>query len=188
MLRGHALGDETMKYVIAAAFALASLAAHSQELHSSGPYLGFGLGYLDYEENVEGMSLSDSTTAYRIFGGYRFNENFSLEGGWGATSDLKETVSFGGLPVDITADYEIKTVRLLGTVPFDSVSLFGGIGYYDADLDVSASIAGLGGVSAEGSDSGATLVGGVEFALKRVSLRAEYEWFDTDSNVDASVL
>src|SRR5690606_40553701 len=98
MLRGHALGDETMKYVIAAAFALASLAAHSQELHSSGPYLGFGLGYLDYEENVEGMSLPEARTPSRIFAGFGSKENSPLEAEWGAPTDLKEPVSSAALP------------------------------------------------------------------------------------------
>lgn len=177
-----------MKYIIGAALVLASLAAHSQELKTSGAYMGFGLGYLDYEESEAGFSFSDSTTAYRLLGGYRFSENFAVEGGWGATSDLKDTVSVSGVSVDVKGDYEIMSVRALGTIPLDSVSLFGGVGYYDAELSVTASVAGFGSISADGNDSGAALIGGVEFLLNRVSLRAEYEWFDTDSNIDASTL
>ena len=30
-------------------------------------------------------------SAYRIIGGYRFNDNFALEGGWGKTGDLEES-------------------------------------------------------------------------------------------------
>ena len=177
-----------MKYVLAAALALASVSAYSQELGTSGPYMGFGLGYLDYEQSDAGLSMSDGTTAYRLFGGYRFNENFAVEGGWGTTSDLKDSVVVGGNTFSVNGDYEIMTVRALGAVPFDMVSLFGGVGFYDADQSVSLSINGAPLGSFDGSDSGATVIGGVEFSLNRVSLRAEYEWFDTDSTIDASVL
>jgi hypothetical protein len=34
-------------------------------------------------------------------------------------------------------------VRTLGFLPFEKVSLLGGVGYYDADLDATVSVTGL---------------------------------------------
>lgn len=183
-----------MKYLLAVVCAITSVSSYAQE--SSGAYMGFGVGSFDYAESdaASGISLSDNASAYRLFGGYRFSENFSVEGGWGATGDLKDTVTatlpgFGTMSFDTAADFEVLTVRALGRLPFDNVALFGGVGYYDSEVDVSVSVQGIGEVgSGSGSDSGATIIGGLEFAVSRVNLRAEYEWFDTDSSVDASML
>lgn len=173
-----------MKFAPFAILCLASIpAAHAQE--TSGLYAGFALGLLDYEEEITAsIAFEDSTPAYRILGGFAFSDNFALEVGWGASSDLED--SFGA--ATITADYEVVTLRALGMMPFDNVSLLAGVGYYDAEITARGSIAGLGQLTAEDSDSGATLVGGVQFNLESgVSIRGEFEWFDTASEVDAWV-
>jgi OOP family OmpA-OmpF porin len=145
--------------------------------------MGFSIGTFDYEENDAGLGLSfsDSTSAYRLFGGYQFNDNFAVEGGWAATGDIEDSI--GGL-VSVSADYEILSVRALGIAPLDRMSLFGGVGYYDADVSVTATVPGIGQFEADGSDSGATLIGGIHFDLKRLGIRAEYEWFDSEDAVD----
>ena len=176
-------------FVAALSLGLTQL-SHAQEM--SGAYMGFALGSLDYEEVDAdlGIALSDTTSAYRLIGGYRFTDNFAVEAGWGATSDIEDSFSevvpgFGTITVNVKADYEVLTVRALGIVPLTSLSLFGGVGYYDSELNASVSVTGFGAVGeAEGSDSGATLVGGLQYDLDRVSVRGEYEWFDTDSNVE----
>lgn len=172
--------------MLACAALFASSAAVAQDA-SEGAYLGVSVGSFDYEETVEAFDVefSDSTTAYRIFGGYRFNDNFALEAGWGATGDLEEAYSDGVDTAIIRGDYEVLTLRGLAIAPFESVSLYGGVGYYDATLDASATVVGIGQMRFEGDDSGATLVGGLQFDFEKVSIRGEYEWFDTDSNVDA---
>jgi outer membrane protein with beta-barrel domain len=161
----------------------------------SGGYIGFALGVVDYEEADEdlGETLSDTSSAYRVLGGYRFSDNFAVEGGWSRTSNLEESIVesipfFGTLTLDVDAELEVLTVRALGFIPFSKVSLFGGAGYYDAEANVSVSVAGFGNAEGEGeaSDSGATLSGGIQFDLKRVSIRGEYEWFDTSDEIDAS--
>ena len=37
-------------------------------------------------------------------------------------------------------------------------------------------------------DDGLTAMGGIQFDMRRVSIRGEYEWFDTDDGVDAQSL
>lgn len=172
---------------LAAVMVSVSPATVAQDAFDEGAYVGVSVGSLDYEETVEifDLEFSDSTTAYRIFGGYRFNENFALEAGWGATGDLQETYTDGFDTAVIRGDYEVLTIRALGVAPFENVSLYGGVGYYDATLNGSVSVIGVGQMGFEGDDSGATLVGGLQFDFGKVSIRGEYEWFDTDSNVDA---
>ena len=170
--------------------ALFSAPVHAQDV--DGAYLGFAAGLVDYEEDVDliGVTISDSTSAYRIVGGYRFGDNLALEAGWGASSDLEDTVTVLGAPVRVRGDYEVLTLRLLGIARGDGVSLYGGVGYFDSDLTATGSAPGFGQITTEGSETGATLVGGLQFDLQRVSIRTELEWFDTDGDVkvwDASV-
>jgi len=160
--------------------------SHAQEAQeSSGGYMGFAIGSFDYEETYEGLTFADTTSAYRLLAGYRFNDSFALEGGWGTTSDIEDSYTQGNLTLNVQADYEILTLRALGMIPLSKASLFGGVGYYDADLTASATLTGVGQFDLEGSSDGATLVGGVQFEFERVSIRGEYEWFDTDDGIEA---
>lgn len=97
--------------------------ANAQDM--SGGYIGFALGAVDYEVADEdlGETLSDTSTAYRVLGGYRFSDNFAVEGGWVQTSDLEENIVetlplFGTLTLDVDAELEVLTVRALGIIPF----------------------------------------------------------------------
>lgn len=86
-------------------------------------------------------------------------------------------------------------MKALGFIPFEKVSLLGGVGYFDAEANISASATGFGGAgqaSDQASEDGAMLVGGLEFNLERVDIRAELEWFDVDdaeaSGINVGVL
>lgn len=173
-----------------------SAGAHAQDSIQKGGYMGFAVGTLSYEETEQltGLEISDDTSAYRLFGGYQFNENFALEAGWAATGDIKEDFTgtdavLGDVALSIKGDYEVLSLRLLGIVPLSKVNLFGGVGYYDATLSATGRYEDdfdLFSVSVKDSDGGATVLGGLQFNLARVGIRAEYEWFDTDSSVEAS--
>jgi hypothetical protein len=176
-----------MKYLICLGLSVAFVqAAAAQE--RTGPYMGFSVGSFSYEEEDEdlGTLIDDSTSAYRLMGGYRFNDNFALEGGFGQTGDIEESFAefipgFGSLNFGVGAEFEVLTVRALAFMPFEKVSLLGGVGYYDADIEVTVSVPGVGSGSEGTSDDGATLIGGFEFNLERVDIRTELEWFDIDN-------
>jgi OmpA-OmpF porin, OOP family len=181
-----------MKYLICLGMSLAFVhAASAQE--NRGGYLGFSVGSFSYEEEDEDFGIvviDDTTSAYRIIGGYRFNDHFALEGGWGKTGDFEENFTelvppFGTITFSLSGEYEVLMVRALGIVPFERVSLLGGVGYYDADLDYTISVTGFGAGAGEAGDDGATLVGGFEFNLERLDIRTEVEWFDSDDGVKA---
>jgi OOP family OmpA-OmpF porin len=170
-----------------------STAARAQEIQ--GGYVGLSAGYFDYQESAEavGIPISDSTSSYRVFGGYQFNDYYAVEAGWEATGDIKEGISFmdpdfGNVSFNVRADYEIATVRVLAMAPLQTMSIFGALGYYDSTLSVSLRLQdNLGTLEAsdQSDGDGVTIAGGMLFEFDRFAIRGEYEWFDTDGNVDA---
>lgn len=159
----------------------------------AGAYVGFGLGQLDYEERDFGITLEDTTLAYKVYGGYRFNEVWSFEASYGVTDDLKWSESgfipgVGNVSLTLQGDYEILEVRGLAHLKAFLV----GVGYWDADLsaNLSGTAPGIGpfSISTSDSDSGASMILGGQWALDRWGIRAEYELFDTESTVDAFTL
>jgi len=176
-------------------FLLCGLAAVAQA--QDGGYLGVSIGSFDYSESGDsGLPISDSAGAYRLLGGYQFNENYAIEAGWGTTEDLKETFRFldpffGDVSLTIGYDYEISMVRFLAFAPLSSMSIFGGAGYYDATINFSARIEDNSGVATfaeELGDDGAMVVGGIQFERDRITLRGEYEWLDAEGDVDTTTL
>ncbi len=152
-------------------------------------YLGFSFGAIDYEE-IEpntGLVLSDEGGTYRLIGGYRFSQNFAFEGAVGETSGLKENFNLPGAdPFAVHAHYDVVTARALGMLPLKRISVLGGVGFYNSERKLSADFDGLDQfVDTERADSGVTLVGGIQADQKSVTIRAEYQAFDTDSSVDA---
>jgi opacity protein-like surface antigen len=167
----------------------------AQEVH--GPYVGVSAGSFSYKQDEQGplgIPFSDSSASYRLFGGYQLNSAYGIEAGWQKAGDFKE--SFGGFdPVvgeqtlDVSTSYEIKTLRLVLLAPFSSVSMYGAVGYYDADIDASLRYEDTTQVVDDvekSSDSGATVAGGVQFDLRKFSIRGEYEWFKTKSGIDSN--
>jgi OOP family OmpA-OmpF porin len=174
---------------------LFSLAIGAQAQEIRGGYVGLAFGSFDFTQDDDdtGLRFSDTTSSYRVLGGYQFNSNYAVEASWGATGDIKESFYgfdpfLGDLSLEIKTDYEIATLRALAIAPFSSTSIFGGAGYYDAKSNLAIryqddfeTVT----FSDTGSDSGATIVGGVQFELRRIAIRGEYEWFDTGGGVDA---
>jgi hypothetical protein len=156
----------------------------------SGPYIGVAAGSFSYEESDDdfGTLIDVTTSSYRLIGGYQIHESLAVGGGIGKTGDIKESfplAPFGSGSLDVRAEYEVLTVRALWLVPVSSVDLFGGVGYFDATVNVDVSATGFGSLGeSEEDDSGATLFGGLHFYLDNVTLRGEYEWFDSDGDVD----
>jgi opacity protein-like surface antigen len=178
---------------LALCFMLAG-AAQAQEIR--GVYLGVGLGLLNYDETVENTNLriSDSGGIYRFVGGYQLNSNYAIELGWATTDNIGEQF-YGGdaqgnlLTLNIGVEHDIATLRVLALAPFGGISMFGGLGYYDSSTKTTFRLNTPSGSESESfsaSDSGITVMGGIQFDWSRIALRGEYEWFDTDGNTDAS--
>jgi hypothetical protein len=165
--------------------------AHAQPL--SGGFVGFGVGSYSYKETSAGTTVIDeNSSSWHALGGYEFNDHFAFEGSWGKSGKLQGSVDdfvpgFGPATLSVTEKYETYTLRAVGMLPFKKVKLLGGLGYYSSQIDLTVRVEGLGEFSDNGmSDDGAMAALGVEYDLDRMYVRAEYDWFDTPSGVDAS--
>ncbi len=182
------------RIALLAALAFAPLAQAQDE---SGMYIGAGFGTFDYDESDDiPFPVSDTTTAYQLVGGYRFNEHLAIELGVGRTGDLEaefaeEIPGIGPVTLEIDASYDIYSLRVLGMLPFDRFTLVGGAGYYSADLGVTGRLRGLGDLGGfDGHERGATASVGLQYDfrldLRSLSIRGEYQWFDFGSEIDAA--
>ena len=177
--------------LLAALCGLLGSVAQAQE-GTSGFFAGVSVGSFRFSERDQatGAKIADTTSVHRLLGGYRLGENTSIEASWAKTGDIEASVDIddpvlGPARLVTRADFEVLTLRVVGTRPLERVTLFGGFGVYEGDLDETGRFEDDFGITTytyhEG-DRGLTLIGGVQFELRpRVSLRAEYEWFDGDS-------
>jgi hypothetical protein len=62
--------------------ALWSAGALAQD--KEGAFLGAGVGQFDLQEEGDGqLAIDDTALSYRIYGGYRFNDTWAVEGAYG---------------------------------------------------------------------------------------------------------
>jgi len=164
--------SKTMRHVFGLVL-LCGLATVGDAQEMRGAYVGAGISMLSYAQpaDVARPAVSDDTNAYRVLGGYRFNDRYAVEAGLNTTADIQQTFS-------------AFSVRGIALLPLSAVDLFGGGGYYEATFHKSILSGADDGF--EHTDSGATVIGGLVFNLTRISIRGEYEWFDTDGEREAS--
>jgi opacity protein-like surface antigen len=180
-----------MKHWLFAMLALAvAPLAHAQP---ESAYYGLSLGNFDYDESVGfgDQKIADTVSSYRVMVGYQFMEHLGVEGGYGQTGTIRDTVTLPTFPagtLDLNFSYEFKilTVRLLGVLPFDNgLSLLGGLGYSDMKVDFGISD----GVTSVENDENTNEPGyyiGAQYDWDRVGVRIGYEKYDFEGDVDVS--
>ena len=179
-----------LTWAVAMALGLISMPALAAD--GQGFYAGVGAGQLsvDTSGDIDGTSFSfdDSDTAFRIFGGWQFNENFGLEAGYVDGGSASETINIEGTDVDFKIDVSGIDLMLRGVLPVgESFFAFAQAGmiFWDADFKASAL-----GVSESDSDSGEDLAYGAGIGFnfsENAGVRAEYMIYDisSDSDVDS---
>jgi OmpA-OmpF porin, OOP family len=181
-----------MKQLLLALLVLAvAPLAHAQP---ESAYYGVSLGAFDYEEedSLGGEVFADTASSYRLMVGYQFMEHLAVEGGYGKTSTIRDTTTFGlvgGGTVDVAlrSKFSFLTIRLLGVLPFDNgVSLLGGLGYTDVKQDFAISIGGAAEQSGEITGNEPAYYVGAEYDFDRVAVRLAYEKFDFEGDVDVA--
>ena len=170
---------------LAAAFAFACGGpAFAQEGRA---YLGAGIGQAkadgvcdEIRTLVTGFgsvsSCDEKDTAWKLFGGYRFNPNFALEGTYVDYGSIKANGQTFGVPFSISGDASAFGLAAVGILPLaNRVSVFGKLGLLRTEIDVTAS--GVGGAGSESeSDTGLHIGIGVMFDIgQNFSVRAEWE-------------
>lgn len=180
-----------------------------------GLYVGFGAGNFQFDEEQRGLrsslaalgdalpvdglripGIDDSAIAWKAFSGWQFTDNLGVEVSYGQTSNLETVYSSSVGDVTVSArigtDVKMGTARAMGFLPVKWVSLFGGIGYYQADSssdeDIDLMISGIAAAGdavtlggSPSSERGPTVIFGVQWSLPSLIVRADYEWFDMEA-------
>jgi OmpA-OmpF porin, OOP family len=160
------------------------------------PYIGFSAGQADVDESMvipglidPGGRVDGKDGAFKLFGGFQFNQNFALEAALVDLGDVSYSGTFAGASV---TGGRIQNSGLnlsaVGVVPLgQTFVLFGKVGmflWYSEATDVT------GGFAFRSEEDGADLSVGLGASVaigQRVSLRAEWERFDM-SNVDVDLV
>jgi len=104
---------------------------------SAGGFFGAGLGQssadVGPQYSVPGLSISDTDTAFKIFGGYEFNENIAIEGGYTYLGEFGGSYTYTDGLYLYTDSEMVETgalyVAAVATIPLGPVSLFGKAGF-----------------------------------------------------------
>ena len=173
---------------------LASMITSLAHAQPESAYYGLSIGEIDYadSESVFGATFADTVSSWRLMVGYQFMEHLGVEGSYGESSTIRDTVTFtspdGTESVDLgfeTQYGQLLTIRLLGSLPFDNgFSLMAGIGYIDYEQDASLTVDGVPYGTADFSDGRPSYYFGAQYDWDRIALRLGYEKFDLEGNVD----
>jgi len=165
-------------------FAVAVLAFAASSITLAGPpgpYLGVQALHSTLDADIPGQSqtVQDNAFGYKLYGGYRlgvgnFLDNFALEASWQGYGDLEDRVRGGN---EVEVDVGGFTGDLLGFIPVsERFQLFGKVGYFDFDSDVS-----INGIdTGSDNDDGLNFGGGFDSQVGRISVRGDFTWFDVD--------
>jgi OOP family OmpA-OmpF porin len=72
----------------------------------NGFFMGASIGTADLNEDFDGLTIDTDSTAFRVTAGWRFNDNFVIEGGYHDFGDFEQQVDVNGTisTVSLSAD------------------------------------------------------------------------------------
>jgi len=169
---------------------VAAMAIFTTPLHAQGIYVGGSIGQAQAEEGCDDLddlgfvgSCDDDDTAWKATVGYQFTPNWGVEAFYADFGKAEINGAISGVPVSTEADLYGFGAAAVGTIPLtEQFSVFGKIGMLvDWDIDYSGSI-GSPGTSFDFDEDGSSDVMygiGVDYSInEKISIRAEYEYFD----------
>lgn len=172
-------------------------AADSESDNSRGFYIGAGVGQFNVEiDDVDDTNdaierLDDDDNSWKAFVGYRFSKYFAIEGAYIDFGEASESTTAAGSSGDYSVSLAGLAPYVIGTIPLGPVELFGKVGYYFYDVDVSADLDDLGGDVFNSSDSGNDLLYGFGVGatfFNHLHARLEYEKLEADNIDDADAI
>lgn len=165
----------------------------------AGFYLGAGVGNAMLDNDTfdllddNGANTDDSDTAYKMFAGYDFNENFSLEASYVDFGDFTASGIINGEPANGDISTDGFGIGLVGRLPIQSgFSIHAKVGMFAWDGEAKATYTNASNdrVTLSGASDGTDPFYGVgaEYVLDRVMIRGEYERYDlSDSGEDFTI-
>lgn len=162
---------KTLRLLVALFTASAGTVCLSQEDSGSedrGSYVGVGTGLFALDAaDIE----FDTVAAYKLYYGYRLNENVAIEISYESTERSSANGSLA--PLNIGAKLTAYAVRVVGYLPWTETSgLIVSMGSWNGDLDFS-------GLSADDNDASLVLGIGTKWQLEKFDARLEVNWFDS---------
>jgi OmpA-OmpF porin, OOP family len=145
-----------------------------------GWYFGGMIGNARFDRGCEASLLScdNSDRAWKIYGGFQFNRNLMLEGGYSDLGAADGNGTIGGMPANFQREVTaIDFSMLLGGRPWDRVGLYGRLGFKRSDTHVRGAVVGT---SVDVREKGGALTYGVtgEYSFTdNFALRAEWQRF-----------
>lgn len=180
--RGMAMNGKRALAILAMAAALVAGPAAAQGRDETGLYLGGSVGYSQYNEVCERSNVpcDDTDDAVRLFVGYQFNRNWSVELGFG---DFGDATGQGALAGGGTGSFEWSSyawdVTGLGHIGIaGGLSVFGRLGLYMGRTTVDQEATGFASTHDAKTNSGFTYGAGVAYTLGRFGIRAEWQRYD----------
>jgi len=187
-------------------FGLVLVGTTSYAQDDSYGYVGLGAGVFGHAVEIpnEGFpfTISDNSTATRLFGGWKVNEHLAIEGSFGQTGDLNwsgavfvgnSTGVFGpdpGVTLDAVAraDWTIATLSVLGHINW----FFAGVGWYELDgsfvFDADCSCGpGVFNIANDSSTSDFLFTLGAQWSFERWAIRGQYELYDTEGTAQDAI-
>jgi opacity protein-like surface antigen len=193
-------GKETImkKPVLALAALAATLSAGTAMAENpTGFYVGGGFGRfnLDIKNPADfgsGISsaVNDNDNSYKIFAGWRLLPFLAVEAAYVNLGEPGDAISSSGS----NGRYRLKAdgfqPSVIGTVPLGPVELFGKVGYYYYDVDVSTDLTtGGSGLVTGHSRNDLVYGGGVGMTfIDHLHIRAEYERLDMKNYDNSDVV
>ena len=152
--------------------------------YANGPFIAVSIGNATLDDDFDGFTVDDSSTAFRLVGGWRFNKHFALEAGYHDFGGFEESFDIEGVQDTATLSADGFTFGATGDIPFaERFTLFGraGLFFWDGDAEIN-------GVSqAKPEDTNLYLGVGLRFDLsKKLQLTGDwtnYDLEDTASDV-----
>lgn len=147
-------------------------------------YIGASIGNATLDDDFDGLNVDDKSTAIRLLAGWRFNDNFSIEGGYHDFGDFEQTFDDGSGPLTARLSADGFLFGATGHLPLsERFALTGRAGMFF--WDGSAEINNVSQATPE--DSNLYLGVGVSFDVtKQFQVTADwtrYELEDTNSGV-----
>ena len=140
--------------------------------HAGGIYIGGGVGSATVKDTTStpsGIKFDESDTAYKVFGGYRFD--------WLPIVSLSGEVGYRNLgkPSNAAAEYKVDgfDYAALAGLGLGPVELFARVGGMQYNLDKK-----IGGTTTSFDGSAPVYGVGARFTLFGIGVRAEYELID----------
>lgn len=115
----------------------APLAASAGE----GFYAGASIGSASLDDDFDGLEIDDTTTAYRIVGGWWVNHYFALEGGYQNFGDFEQNFSINGSQNTVKLSADGYTLGVQGRYPVaKKVDIFGRAGafFWDGEAEINS--------------------------------------------------